>query len=122
LTISESTLAIYDNEEGKKLAGNNEQLAKELFAMLIKELPEHKHKLEEAKKNNNIEDLKNHIHKLHGATSYCGVPQLRSFANRLENIIGNAETDHVENAYQAVLTAIEKLIEYAKNETVSSKQ
>jgi two-component system, NarL family, sensor histidine kinase BarA len=113
LPTPENTLATYDNEEGKKLAGNNAQLAEELFGMLIKELPGHKKNIEEARKNNNMDDFKNHVHKLHGATSYCGVPQLRSAANELENLIGNSETDRIESAFQAVLTAIVKLMEYS---------
>ena len=119
---SKNMLIIYDKEEGKKLAGNNELLEKELFAMLIKELPEHKQKLEQAKSNNNIQDLKNHIHKLHGASTYCGVPQLRTFVSNLENIIDNSKIDRIESAYQSVITAIEELIIYAKNEATSSKQ
>jgi len=111
----ENSALIYDSSEGKKLAGNNEKLEKELFDMLIKELPSHRQNLEYAKNNNDMEDLKNHIHKLHGATSYCGVPQLRLSASKLENLIDHSETEQIEDAFQTVLIAIKKLIEHSNS-------
>jgi len=110
---SENSLPVYDETEGKSLAGNNVQLAQELLEMLIKELPAHKQNLEQARDNGNTENLKNYIHKLHGATSYCGVPQLRFSANELEKLIDNSKTDYIEDAFQEVLLAIEKLIEFS---------
>ena len=113
----EDTSAIYDADEGKKLAGNNSDLAQELFGMLIKELPTHRKKLQAAQRNDDIKDLKNHAHKLHGATSYCGVPQLRSSTGQLENLIDQNEKAQIEIAYQQVIADIDKLIVFAKTMT-----
>jgi two-component system sensor histidine kinase BarA len=110
---TENTLAIYDANEGNKLAANNTLLAQELFEMLINELPSHKQNLQQARNNNDIKDLKDHIHKLHGASSYCGVPKLRFSANKLESIIACKDEDGIEAAYQTVLTDIANLMKYA---------
>ena len=112
-TLYNSTsLAIYDEEEAATLAGNNKELAQELFSMLINELPEHRQKIEQAKKENNVELLKIHTHKLHGATSYCGVPQLRDCAHKLENIISLYETDKIDIATQKLVAALDAVIDY----------
>ena len=105
---------IYDNSESIKLAGGNEKLANELFEMLINELPTHKEKLIAALENNKPEDMKYSAHKLHGATSYCGVPSLRVAAQELEIIIDNNDHELFEEAFQAVIREIDRLLDYAR--------
>ena len=104
--------AIYDAEEGTQLAGGNRELAGELFSMLIKELPDHKTRIQQAHENNSIEDLKYGTHKLHGATSYCGVPRLRKIARELEDFIDNKETSKIESGYQDLIVSIDELLDY----------
>ncbi|MCW8955889.1 MAG: Hpt domain-containing protein, partial [Gammaproteobacteria bacterium] len=103
---------IYDPDEASSLAGGNPQLANELLGMLIKELPEHKLKIEQARNETDMTQLKQVTHKLHGATSYCGVPMLRSRARDLENSIDNQLLDKLEAHYNDLITAIDELIDY----------
>jgi two-component system sensor histidine kinase BarA len=105
-------LPVYDHEQGKQLAGGNEQLAGELFDMLIKELPGHREHIDRAKQSNSLSDLKYTTHKLHGATSYCGVPLLRKLSRQLEDIIDRRETAHLDAAYEAVIQGIDQLLAY----------
>ena len=107
---------VYDPDEATRLAGGNLQLAEELMGMLIKELPEHKSRIEFAKKEADILQLKQDIHKLHGATSYCGVPMLRARARELENLIDNQQLDKLDDHYFELIAAIDKLIEFSQQQ------
>lgn len=107
---------IFDKSLGIKLAGGNEQLADELFPMLISELPTHRENLLKALNENSRDDLKKHIHKLHGGTKYCGVPNLLASAENLENIIDLKEQDNYEPALNQVIIAIDELLTFYQNE------
>jgi two-component system sensor histidine kinase BarA len=78
---------IIDWNLSKKLAGNNEQTAKEMLALLIKSLPLD---LDQIKKHflqkQNLELLRS-VHRLHGALCYCGVPRLKQATQALENAL-----------------------------------
>jgi len=113
MTLSEND--IFDKQLGIKLAGGNEQLADELFPMLISELPTHRENLLKALKENSHDDLKKHIHKLHGGTKYCGVPSLLTCAANLENIIDLKEQDNYESALNAVIDSIDELLTFYQN-------
>jgi len=105
------TLPCYDHDEAIKLAGGNAELAKELFQMLIAELPQYQEKIQTAQENNNIKDLKHFIHKVNGATSYCGVPKLRKAAVELESLIDNNTLDTVPQKVKEVLDNINELVD-----------
>lgn len=91
-------------------AGGNPQLAKELFGMLLKELPELKHNLNQAFEKNNKESLWDYAHKIHGSTAYCGVPILQQAAKELETAIKEQRKD-ISDKIQAVNLAIDELLE-----------
>jgi len=107
--------AIFDKFQGIELAGGNEDLANELFPMLISELPEHKTNLLSAKKSNDMDDLKKHIHKLHGGSRYCGVPALRTASANFENIVDLKQQDKLERGLNDVIIQIDSLIKYYKD-------
>lgn len=90
-------------------AGGNPDLAKELFTMLLKELPDQKEKLNQAFAKGDNQAIWNHSHKLYGSTAYCGVPALRKAAKELEEAI-KAQTDDVSNKIQEVNKAIDDLL------------
>ncbi len=103
------SLSVYDHQLAIELAGGNEQLAQELFPMLMAELPTHRENLSTAQHTNNLQDLKKYIHKLHGGAKYCGVPALRQAAADFEYIIDNQQLENIDNAYDSVIKAIEDL-------------
>ncbi|VAW62297.1 BarA sensory histidine kinase (= VarS = GacS) [hydrothermal vent metagenome] len=103
---------IFDKRQGIELAGGNEDLANELFPMLISELPEHKKNLLRAKENNDNDNLKKHIHKLHGGCKYCGVPALRNASANLENIIDQKQQNKRDESLLEVILQIDHLIKF----------
>ncbi|MGD8484109.1 MAG: Hpt domain-containing protein [Thioalkalispiraceae bacterium] len=78
---------ILDKTEALEKAGGKADLARELFGMLINELPKLKELMNTAYQANNAQDFWDHAHKIHGATAYCGVPALRLSAKNLEDAI-----------------------------------
>ncbi|MCK5335664.1 MAG: Hpt domain-containing protein, partial [Gammaproteobacteria bacterium] len=112
-----SALECFDSIEAKKLAGGNQELAKELFEMLITELPAYEEKIRIALDDNNIKDLKYFVHKINGATSYCGVPKLRHAVSELENKIDTNDLGTLTEDTHLVLESIKELLEYQPSNT-----
>ncbi len=92
-----------DRTRAIRIAGGNEELAQELFTMLLGELPEMRKRLNSAFESRDFETLESEAHKLHGAASYCAVEPLRSSAARVERAIKNRDPDleqHMETLRQ----------------------
>jgi len=90
-------------------AGGNPDLAKELFTMLLKELPVLKHKLNQAFISGDEKSLWDHAHKIYGSTAYCGVPALNNAAKELEEAL-KAKTGNITERIQVVNKTIDELI------------
>ena len=97
--------------------GGNSDLAKELFDMLLKELPEMKNLMNMAYQANDPQAFWDHTHKIHGATAYCGVPALSVAARALENAIKDDKSfSEMENELNIVNKSIEDILVIGKNE------
>ena len=90
-------------------AGGNPDLAKELFTMLLKDLPDQKRKLNESFKQSDPQALWDHAHKIHGSTAYCGVPALNQAARQLEDAI-KTKSDDIADKIREVNKAIDELL------------
>jgi len=92
-------------------AGDNEELAKELFEMLLKEIPEHKQKLNIAIKENDLQGCWDHAHKIYGSTAYCGVPALRKAAQRMESAVKNEDMAEIEEKFADLSKEMDRLLD-----------
>ena len=90
-------------------AGGNPDLARELFSMLLQELPDLKHNLNLAFTQADNQGLWEHAHKIHGSTAYCGVPVLQQATRDLENSI-KAQTNDLADKIQHLNQAIDELL------------
>lgn len=103
---------IFSIDDARKLANGNEELAMELFTMLIDELPEQRRGILQAQEQNDLQMLREVTHKLNGASRCCGTPALRHAANSLENSITRGENnDSVNEKTELLLTEIDRLLE-----------
>jgi two-component system sensor histidine kinase BarA len=100
-------------------ANHNADLAKELFGLLIKELPQHERELMRAAKNRDLETLKMITHKIHGACCYCGVPALHNDISKLETALKCDQKDW-PNYLRRVLTSMQHLLEHEDARAVES--
>ena len=110
--INADSAEIFSFEDARQLTNGNEALAIELFSMLIKELPDHRDRIQKALDDNNTHMLKDVTHKLNGASRCCGTPALRNAASSLEAAINNGEDDSFEIKSAELLKEIDRLLEY----------
>ncbi len=99
---------LLDIPQAIEQAGGNPELAKELFSMLMKELPGMQTKLNQAFNADNLQGLWDQVHKIYGATAYLGVPTLQKAARDLETAIKSQAND-VTVEIQALNKVIEAL-------------
>lgn len=102
-------LPILDIPRAIEQAGGNPDLAKELFTMLLKELPDLKTRLNRAFNNGDQQSLWDHAHKIYGSTAYCGVPALQKAAKELEEAI-KQKKGNIDKNIETVNQTIEELL------------
>ena len=108
---------IIDKTEALEKAGGKAELAKELFGMLLKELPKLKALMNDAYKTNNAEKFWDHAHKIHGSTAYCGVPALRHSAKALEDAIKQDKSfSEIEAELKQLNHSIDELLKIGEPE------
>jgi len=95
-------------DESIRLAAGKADLAEELFSMLLEEVHMNQERVPELWANGSMDQLLECVHKLHGASRYCGVPELRAAANRLETAIKCSATE-LEHQKNQLLSAMERL-------------
>ncbi len=88
-----------------------ESLAKELFGMLIAELPVQRAQLDTAFRASDWTTLRELAHKLRGSAAYCQSPSLEQAATELERISQTAAHAGIETALLNCLKVIDKLLE-----------
>lgn len=66
------------------LSHGKRSLAADILALLLRELPPERTKINRALDEYRFADARELIHKLHGACCYCGVPALKNICKKLE--------------------------------------
>lgn len=101
---------VVDYTDAVNKAGGNAELAKELFGMLLQELPVLREKLQEAIAEEDLQAMWNHAHKIYGSTAYCGVPQLREVASVMETTVRGKEMGAIRQQFSMLDEAIQLLV------------
>jgi len=106
---------IFDAATALEQAGGNEELARELFSMLLNELPDHRQAIDAAFRSMTsetaaIDGLWDSVHKLYGAAAYLGVPALRGAAKTLEDQIRENARDQLAEGIRQLDQEIERLL------------
>jgi two-component system sensor histidine kinase BarA len=101
---------VVDYAEAIDKAGGNTELAKELFGMLLQELPSLRDQLQAAMEQENLQAIWDHAHKIHGSTAYCGVPVLRQAAGAMETAIKTQQMDAIRDRFTTLDEAVQQLL------------
>jgi len=101
-------MSLFDKDLALSQAGGNAELAKELFEMLLKDLPSQQKAMNQAHSEKNKQPFWDIIHKIYGGTAYCGVSDLKDSCKQLEDEIKNA---YPNNAIAQPLDNVNKEIE-----------
>ncbi len=108
-------MSLFDKQLALGQAGGNLELAKELFEMLIKELPVLQATMNQAHHQHDKQAFWDATHKIHGATAYCGVPDLKIASKTLEDEIKTAyPSEAIEKPLNQLNIQIERLLESAE--------
>lgn len=101
---------VVDKQLGIQQAGGSVDLARELFGMLLKDLPQQQALLNQAYREQQLSALWDHAHKIHGSTAYCGVPHLQAVTRTLEEAIRAENQEQIASALAQVNEAISDLL------------
>lgn len=97
-------------------AAGKQDLAIEMFTMLVNSLPESLIAIEESYNDRNIEVLLTAIHKFHGACCYTGVPKLKLLAEIIESgLKSEGKIEPIEPELLELIDEIAYIINDAKN-------
>jgi len=102
---------VVDISQALDQAGGSAELARDLFGMLLADLPDLQARVNAAFADGDHEALWDHTHKIHGATAYCGVPALREAAHAMEQAIKAGDGTDLEAPLAALNRAIDALLE-----------
>lgn len=102
---------VIDFSQALEQSAGNEQLAKELFQMLLSELPVLLKNLKSALRCGDLSESWDHAHKIYGSTAYCGVPGLRKAAAQLESSIKGNHADKLQSDSQELEWEVNRLLE-----------
>ena len=100
---------IYDKQLSLQLAGGNEDLARQMLEMLLKELPVLQANMNEVFQEGDNAALYDNVHKINGSSRYCGVPAVGQAANNLELLLKNND-DNLKDAVDELNAEIERLL------------
>ncbi len=111
---------IFDVRIALEQAGDSEELARELFTMLLDELPDHRQAIDAAFQTLSSEDMEidilwDPVHKLHGATAYLGVPGLHHAVKTFEDQIKRGNRDQLGEGFSRLDTEINRLLKHGRD-------
>lgn len=101
-------------EQSLRLAAGKADLAEELFSMLLEQITPTVKTIEQHWHSGNRSELLECVHKLHGGARYCGVPEVRAAANKLETALKTAGTD-IDDLTDELLKALQRLLNWGDN-------
>jgi len=110
-----ATIPVFDRELALQRAGGSQDLAEELFAMLLRDLPDFRNRIEAAYAAENMPQLIEIVHKLNGAATYCGVPALKAAAHQSETTLKQGQYEAYPALHQQLLGEIDRVLSSASN-------
>src|SRR5512134_2441663 len=108
--------AAYDRVLATQIAGGSAEIAAELLALLLKELPGQREALKRAFASNDAQAVWEINHKLHGSVRYCGAPALIAATRSLENALQRAPLQDTAAAFNRLIREINRLLQLKASE------
>ena len=106
---------VVDDDLGRQRAGGREQLARDMFEMLLANLEQDAPCIDTLAENNDRDALLERVHRLHGATRYCGTPRLERAARGVEEgLKKNLPDEHLAPLVAALLAEIESVRQHGQ--------
>lgn len=106
---------VFDRDLALQRAGGSQDLAKELFSMLVRDLPSFRRELGMECRSDDISALIDLVHKLNGAATYCGVPALKETAHQCETALKQGYADAYTPLLKQLAAEIDRVMASAGN-------
>ncbi|NIP74409.1 MAG: response regulator [Gammaproteobacteria bacterium] len=97
------------------ITGGNRDLADELYAMLIDELPRMREQINDSYRMQDYARLESEAHKIHGAAAYCAVDSVTESAGNLERAVIREDYANIEDLLSRLNRDIEELLSAEDN-------
>lgn len=107
--LEKSAMPAIDLKLGAKRIHQNEQSAKEMLRLLLKNIDSDVAQMTAAYSEKNWEALRASLHKILGGLSYCGAPDLEQACLQLQTNIKNNNFDNVESLFKKLAQEVENL-------------
>lgn len=103
-----ASIPVFDKELALQRAGGRQDLAAELFAMLLRDLPDFHQRIVAA--HANTAALIEVVHTLNGAATYCGVPALKAAAHNYETALKQGQHRLLDALHEQLLNEIDRVV------------
>lgn len=110
MELNVDKLPIIDKEMALKLAGNDQSLANDLLALLIKNLPADLAAIKQAYLNQDEKELRQQLHKLRGGVAYCGLPRMKAVLTEFENEFEDADRHNLPKLLERLDAEVQALL------------
>jgi HPt (histidine-containing phosphotransfer) domain-containing protein len=100
----------HETSEFSASTGLSDRLASEMLALLLLELPDHRHTLMTTFMEKQYEALASHTHRLLGAVSYCNLPELAMALEELQKTTKSGDTNTIGLSHSKVILGIDALL------------
>jgi len=91
------------------LAAGNESLLKQIFEILLREIPDYRNHLSNAVEQLDYTKLSSIIHKIHGTTCYTGLPLLKSQVVSIQQQLSAESYVNLDTAVDAIINELEQV-------------
>ena len=112
-------------DKSLSLCANNDLLLKQIFELLLREIPVYRKQLENALELSDNSKASMTIHKIHGVTCYASLPKIRKLVVDIQQIISKGSNEEITTCIQAIveeLNEIENTVElYLKTTSIVSE-
>ncbi len=102
-TDETDVLPTIDLKKSLSLAANNESLLKQIFEILLHEIPAYQLQLENALKQSDRKKVSLIIHKIHGATCYASLPKIRQQVLAIERFMKRNPTENIDKSIEDII-------------------
>jgi two-component system sensor histidine kinase BarA len=96
-----------------QLSNHKADLARDMLAMLLKDLPDQSGAIRQAQADNDLEAMEIVVHKIRGGASYCGVRKLKASSSEVDELL--RKRSYNESVINNLLADIDELVQWSES-------
>ncbi len=105
-----------DLKKSLALSANNESLLKQIFEILLREIPAYQFQLEDALEQSDRNKISLVIHKIHGVTCYASLPKIRQQVLIVEKSMAQNPADNIDAKIRDIIEELSCIKSAAKSQ------